>query len=46
MDVITLEMTNEKIKEYCHVIRNPADEIPDYVQAIEKELEKEGKNLK
>ena len=32
MDVITLEMTNEKIKEYCHVIRNPADEIPDYVQ--------------
>lgn len=34
MDVITLEMTNEKIKEYCHVIRNPADEIHDYVQAI------------
>lgn len=36
-------MTNEKIKEYCHVIRNLADEIRDYVQAIEKDLKlKEG----
>jgi hypothetical protein len=35
-------MTNEKIKEYSRVIKNLAYEIRDYVQAIEKELEKEG----
>jgi hypothetical protein len=34
-------MRDEKIKEYCHVISNLADEIRDYFQAIEKELEKE-----